>query len=66
MRFYTHQYKPYCGIALPARSMSVCILDQSGTILVHKHLPATPDDFLRVSAPYRDDVVVAVECIFTW
>jgi hypothetical protein len=29
-------------------------------------VPATPQDFLRVMAPYRDDLVVAVECIFTW
>jgi transposase len=46
--------------------MYVCILDQAGTILVHKNLPATPEAFLRVSAPYREDLVVAVECIFTW
>jgi len=66
MRFYTHQHKHYCGIDLHARSMYVCILDQAGTILVHKNLPATPEAFLRVVAPYRDDLVVAVECIFTW
>jgi len=66
MRFYTHQHKHYCGIDLHARSMYVCILDQAGTIVVHKNMPATPEAFLRVIAPYRDDVVVAVECIFTW
>ncbi len=46
--------------------MYVCILDQSGTILVHKNLPTTPEAFLRVSAPYRAELVVAVECIFNW
>jgi transposase len=66
MRFYTHQHKHYCGIDLHARSMYVCILDQAGTILVHKNLPATPEAFLRVIAPYREDLAVAVECIFTW
>ena len=66
MRFYTQQHKHYCGIDLHARSMYVCILDQAGTKLVHKNLPTTPEAFLRVSAPYRDDLVVAVECIFTW
>jgi len=66
MRFYTHQHKHYCGIDLHARTMYVCILDQAGTILVHKHLPTTPEAFLRVIAPYRDDLVVGVECIFTW
>lgn len=66
MRFYTHQHQHYCGIDLHARSMYVCILDQAGTIVVHKNLPATPEAFLRVVAPYREELVVAVECIFTW
>ena len=66
MNFYTQQHKHYCGIDLHARAMYVCILDQAGTILVHKNLPTTPEAFLRVLAPYRDDVVVGVECIFTW
>ena len=64
--FYTQQHKHYCGIDLHARAMYVCILDQSGTILVHKNLPTTPEAFLRIIAPYREDLVVAVECMFTW
>src|SRR5215207_6912645 len=66
MNFYTQQHKQYCGIDLHAKAMYVCILDQSGTILVHKNLPTTPEAFLRIIAPYREDVVVGVECIFTW
>jgi transposase len=66
MNFYTQQHKHYCGIDLHAKAMYVCILDQNGTKLIHKNLPTTPDAFLRVSAPYREDVVVGVECIFTW
>ena len=66
MNFYTHQHKHYCGIDLPAKAMDVCILDQHGTKLVHKNLPTTPEAFLRMLAPYREDVVVAVECILTW
>jgi transposase len=66
MNFYTQQHKHYCGIDLHAKAMYVCILDQSGTKLVHKNLPTTPEAFLRVIAPYREDVVVGVECIFTW
>ncbi len=38
----------------------------SGTKLVHKNLPTTPEAFLRIIAPYREDVVVGVECMFTW
>ena len=37
-----------CGIDLHAKAMYVCLLDQSGTILVHKNLPTTPEAFLRV------------------
>jgi transposase len=66
MRFYTQQHKHYCGIDLHAKAMYVCILDQHGTKLVHKNLPTTPAAFLRVIAPYREELVVGVECMFTW
>lgn len=46
--------------------MDVCILDQEGTKLVHKNLPTTPDAFLRVIAPDKEEVVVGVECMCTW
>ncbi len=45
MRCYTHHHKHYCGIALPARPMYVCILDQAGAILVHKNMATTPEAF---------------------
>jgi hypothetical protein len=66
MNFYTQHHKHYCGIALHARAMYLCLLDENGTKLVHKNRPTTPDAFLRVIAPYRDDVVVGVECLLTW
>jgi len=66
MRFYTKQHRYSCGIDLHARTMYVCILDQEGAIVVHKNLPTTPEVFLKAIAPYRDDLVVAVECMFTW
>jgi transposase len=66
MRFYTTQHQTYCGIDLHARTMYVCILNQAGEILVHQNMKASPDTLLRTIAPYRDDIVVAVECIFTW
>jgi len=46
--------------------MYVCILNQAGEILVHQNVKASPETFRKVIAPYRDDLVVAVECIFTW
>jgi transposase len=46
--------------------MYLCILNQDGEILVHRNMPAGPDPFLKAIAPYREDRVVCVECIFTW
>jgi hypothetical protein len=46
--------------------MDVCILNQAGDIMVHRNMKASPDALLKVITPYREDVVVAVECIFTW
>ena len=66
MNFSTQQHKQYCGIDLPAKARYVGILDQSGTKLIHKNLPTPPEAFLRVIAPYREDVVGGVECMFTW
>ena len=66
MRFYTNQHRHYCGIDLHTKTMYVCILDRDGQVLAHKNLPSNPEAFLEVIAPYRDDLVVAVECIFTW
>jgi hypothetical protein len=65
-RFYTQQHKHYCGIDLPARSMYGCLVDQAGTKLGHKNVAATPAAVLRTLAPYRADLVVAVECSFNW
>jgi transposase len=66
MRFYTKQHRYYCGIDLHARSMYVCILDPQGKILLHRNMPCAPELFLKAVAPYREDMAVAVECIFTW
>jgi transposase len=66
MRFYTAQHRYYCGIDLQARRMYICILDAEGQVRVHRNGPATPEHFLATIAAYREDLVVAVECIFTW
>jgi transposase len=66
MRFYTQQHQFYCGIDLHARSMYICIIDSEGEIRVHRNIKAQPESFLKVIAPYREDIVVAVECMFTW
>jgi transposase len=46
--------------------MYVCILDEKGEIREHRNMKTDRDAFLKAVAPYREDIVVAVECIFTW
>jgi transposase len=66
MQFYTKQHPFYCGIDLHARTMYLCILDQAGETLLHRNMTATPEALLKAIAPYRDQIVLAAECMFTW
>ena len=66
MRFYNQQHQYYCGIDLHTKSMYVCILDQSGEIMVHQNMDVDSDHLLKVIIPFMPDIVIAVECIFTW
>jgi hypothetical protein len=42
--------------------MYVCILNQDGEILLHRNMKTSPETFLKAMAPYREGMVVAVEC----
>ena len=66
MRFYTNGHRFYCGVDLHARTMYLCILDDQGQVVFDKNLPARADAFLAAVAPFRDGLVVAVECLFCW
>ncbi len=66
MRFYNHQHPYYCGIDRHVKTMYLCILDATGQVLVHRNVPSTAAAFLETVAPYRDHLVVAAECMFTW
>ena len=48
MRFYSHQHQFYCGIDLHARSMFLCIQDQSGEVLLHRNYRAV---FCKIEFP---------------
>ena len=45
---------------------SVCVLKRDGEVLLHRNMKAAPEPFLKAMVPYRDDLVVCVECMFTW
>src|SRR4030067_249597 len=66
MNFYTKQHKFYCGIDLHTKNMFVCILDTSGNVRVHQNIQTNPEALLCIIAPFREDIVIAVECMFTW
>jgi hypothetical protein len=66
MRFYTHQHPFYCGIDLHARLLAICIVDPAGAVVLQTQIPADKHLLLQTLAPYRPDVVVAVECLFAW
>jgi transposase len=66
MRFYSHNHPFYCGIDLHARTMHVCVLDQAGNVLVDRNLACDAKEFLRLIGPYRQGIIVGVECMFAW
>jgi hypothetical protein len=53
-------------MALHARTMDLCVLNQAGEILRHRHMTAGPAPFLHAIAPSREDLGVGVEGLFTW
>src|SRR5215475_5124832 len=46
--------------------MYLCILEDAGQVVYDKNLAAQSDAFLKAVAPFRDGLVVAVECLFCW
>jgi transposase len=66
MRFYNRQHRFYCGVDLHARTLSLCILDATGTTVLQQTIAASPEAFLRAVAPFREGLAVACECMFAW
>jgi transposase len=46
--------------------MYLCVLEHTGQIVLHHEVLADPAAFLEAIAPYRNDLVVACECLFCW
>lgn len=66
MRFFQGDHQFYCGVDLHARSMHVCIIDGDGVVVLDRNIAADPRAFLRLIEPFRDGIVVGVECMFAW
>ncbi len=66
MQFYIKQHKHYCGIDLHEKPMYLCILDSTGQVKFHKNITTSPDALMQAIRPYLDDLIIAVECMFSW
>ena len=51
---------------LHTKRMYLCILDHEGKKRLHRNVRAKPRDFLSAIQGFREDLVVGVECMFTW
>jgi hypothetical protein len=66
MRFYTRPHRFYAGGDLHARTLYLHVLDADVRTCFDQNLPARPDAVLTALAPFRDGLVVGVECMFAW
>ena len=46
--------------------MYLCILGHEREILLHMDINSRPQAFLDAIEPYRNNLVVAAECAFSW
>ena len=46
--------------------MYLCIINSEGEIVLYRNMKADPESLLRAIKPYRPDILIGVECIFTW
>ena len=66
MRFYKNQHQFYIGIDLHARTMYICVINNIGETVFHKNMECSRDNLELVTNTFGKDIVVGVECIFTW
>jgi hypothetical protein len=66
MRFYDGPHRHWCGIDLHARRCTSASSTPRARCWSTGTFVAPRRSFLAVVAPYREQLVVAVECIFTW
>jgi len=67
MKYYISTTEYNCGIDLHARQMYVCVMDRQGRKLVHTNVRNNDFNFfLKLVAPYRQDLTVCCECMFGW
>ena len=67
MNYYTSTTRYHCGIDLHSRQMYVCVMDSQGNKLLHMNIKNNDFAFfLKKVAPWRHDLTVCCECLFSW
>ncbi len=66
MKFYTKQHDYYCGIDLHTKVMYLCILNSKGDVMFHKNMKANPEALTKAIEPFKENLIIGVECMFTW
>ena len=66
MRFYTKPHQHYCGIDLHAKTMYLCIINDAGETVLHRNIKTQADTLAKAIKPFQEDIVICVECLFTW
>jgi transposase len=66
MEYYTERHRHTCGVDLHGRNLYLCVLDPDREIVLHRRVDCDEGKLLRALAPYREDLVIGVECMFKW
>jgi len=66
MRLATVNKKYYCGIDLHAKNITVCVLNKSGKIILHKEIPSDMELLISLLKRYLKDIAIACESTFNW
>jgi hypothetical protein len=66
MRCSTQSHTVDWGLDWHARTLSRCLFNQGGAILLHRQMKAAPEPSLQAMAPDRGDLAGCVEGLFPW
>lgn len=58
--------KYVCGIDLHARTMSICVMNKDGKILLKKNMTCEFKVFMSFITPYKQSLTVGVESTYNW
>lgn len=66
MQYYTERHRHTCGVDLHGRNLYLCVLDPDREIVLHRRVDCDEEKLMGLLAPYREDLVIGVECMFKW